>query len=311
MPGAAVTVRAPAKLNLHLSVGALREDGFHELTTVYQAVSLFDDVIVEPAAHISVETSGEAAGQVPSGNDNLAVRAARALARWAGVRAGARLHVHKGIPVAGGMAGGSADAAAALVGCAALWGLRVSRAELLALAAEVGSDVPFSVTGGTALGTGRGEALSPVLSRGDYHWVLAVQDAGLSTPIVYAELDRLRAAGAVDQSDRPQPPERVLAALSSGDAVQLGGALTNDLEPVALRLRPQLRRTLSAGRELGALGAMVSGSGPTCAFLAKDAAAAVRLAAALAGAGVCRWVRTASGPATGARLLDDEVAASP
>lgn len=298
----AVTVRVPAKVNLHLAVGPVRTDGFHDLVTVFQALSLYDDVLVEEADRLAVVVSGEGAADVPTGDDNLAAQAVRALGAFTGREPAVRITIRKGIPVAGGMAGGSADAAAALLAADALWGTGLDRTELAALAAGLGSDVPFALHGGTALGTGRGEQLSPVLVRGDYHWVLAVADAGLSTPGVYAELDRQRAGdGPVPAGD----PDGVLSALRAGDAVALGKALANDLQPAALRLRPQLRRVLDTGRELGAVGGVVSGSGPTVALLARTSSDAVALAAELAGAGVCRGVRHAHGPVPGARVVPE------
>lgn len=301
--GAAVTVRVPAKVNLHLSVGPVRKDGFHELVTVYQAVSLYDEVVVAAAPALSVQVVGEGATDVPDDADNLAVRAVRAVAALLGRKPDVRITVRKGIPVAGGMAGGSADAAAALVGADALWGGELDRVTLEGLAAGLGSDVAFLLHGGSALGTGRGEVISPVLGTGDYHWVLAVADGGLSTPAVYAELDRLRDAVA------PAPagePDGVLSALRAGDTVALGRALANDLQPAALRLRPALARVLDAGRELGAVGCVVSGSGPTVALLARSASESVRIASSLAGLGVCRTVRRAHGPVAGARVVPGE-----
>jgi 4-diphosphocytidyl-2-C-methyl-D-erythritol kinase len=201
------------------------------------------------------------------------------------------------------MAGGSADAAGTLVGLAGLWRLEVSREELTGIAAGLGSDVPFALHGGTALGTGRGENLVPVLARHTFHWVIALDRRGLATPDVYGELDRLRAQGAPPQ--RLGDVEPLLEALASGDPRQLALLLGNDLQVAAVSLRPALRRTLRAGVDAGALAGMVSGSGPTCAFLCTDADAAVRVAAELAGVGVCRTVRVASGPVPGARVVDD------
>ncbi|HEX8003281.1 MAG TPA: 4-(cytidine 5'-diphospho)-2-C-methyl-D-erythritol kinase [Mycobacteriales bacterium] len=293
----AVTVRVPGKVNLHLAVGARRADGFHDVTTVLQAVSLYDDVIASPGEGVTCTVSGEGAGSLPLDATNLAVAAATLLAREAGVREGVRLHLVKGIPVAGGMAGGSADAAAALVACDALWGTKVPRDDLERLAASLGSDVPFALHGGSALGVGRGEQVSPVLARGQFHWVFALAERGLATSGVYEEHDR----------GDPVPerrPDGVLAALRASDVVALGRALHNDLQAAALRLRPALRRTLDAGAERGALGAVVSGSGPTCAFLCATKSDAVALAAGLAGAGVCRAVRTAYGPVGGARVVE-------
>jgi 4-diphosphocytidyl-2-C-methyl-D-erythritol kinase len=293
-----VTVRAPGKVNLHLSVGARRADGFHDVTTVFQAVSLYDDVTATPEpSEILCRVTGEGAGELPTDSGNLAVAAALRLAVAAGVDAGAALDLVKGIPVAGGMAGGSADAAAALVACDALWQAGFAREDLESIAATLGSDVPFALHGGSALGVGRGEQVSPVLVRGQFHWVFALADRGLSTASVYEEHDR----------GDPQPerePDGVLAALRAADPVALGRALHNDLQAAALRLRPALRKTLDAGTERGALGAVVSGSGPTCAFLAVSKSDAVALAAGLAGAGVCRAVRTAYGPVPGARVVE-------
>ncbi len=295
-----MVARAPAKLNLHLSVGPLRDDGYHDLTTVYQAVSLYDEVRATPAGALSVSVLGEDAALVPLDGGNLAVRAAVALAEAAGIEPLVRLEIVKAIPVAGGLAGGSADAAAALVACDALWETCIDRATMLDIAGGLGSDVPFALTGGTALGTGRGELLAPVLSIGRWHWVLAVAESGLSTPDVYRELDRRRSDQIMLATE---PLDSLINALRSGVPANLGDALSNDLQVAALALRPSLRRTLDAGEDLGSTGRVVSGSGPTCAFLASSADDAVRLAAALAGAGVCRTVRAAYGPVAGARVV--------
>jgi 4-diphosphocytidyl-2-C-methyl-D-erythritol kinase len=305
----AATARAPAKVNVHLGVGPLRPDGFHELRTVYLAVSLFDTVTAEPGEGLSLTLTGEGAGaatdadRVPSDRTNLVWRAAELLARHAGVAPDAAIGVHKSIPVAAGLAGGSADAAAALVALDALWGTRAAREDLLALAAQLGSDVPFSVAGGVALGTGHGEKLSPALSRGRTHWVLGISRIGLSTPAVYGELDRLRAEGRAPADSDPAGADAVLAALRAGSPSALAAALTNDLQPPAVSLRPDLRRALRSAEQAGALAALVSGSGPTVAALAPDGDAAVRLAAELAGHGVFRTVRAVHGPVPGARLV--------
>jgi 4-diphosphocytidyl-2-C-methyl-D-erythritol kinase len=296
-----VTVRAPAKLNLHLSVGRRRSNGFHDLTTVFQAVGLYDELDAVPADALTVTVTGEGAESVPSDGSNLAVRAAALLGMETGHQPSVALTIRKAIPVAGGCAGGSADAAAALVACDALWGTALSRQHLAKLAARLGSDVPFSLHGGTALGTGRGDQLTPVLGSGSYAWVLALADVGLSTAEVYAELDRQRDNGPVGVvSDTTA----VLAALRRGDAEALGHALSNDLQAAAVAMRPGLRRLLDTGMDLGALGAVVSGSGPTVAFLARGEDQAVALAAALAGQGVCRSVRRADGPVPGARVVE-------
>ena len=298
-----VVVRAPSKVNLHLSVGDLRDDGYHELTTVFQALSLADTVAVVPAAELRVEVRGEDAAQVPSDHTNLVWQAAEMLAEASGRPPHVAITIDKGIPVAGGMAGGSADAAATLVALDELWSLGLTRLELDRYAARLGSDVPFCLHGGTALGTGRGEKLLPVLARNAFHWVLALAKDGLSTPAVFRELDRLRAAGDPPRVDDPQA---LMQALAVGDAAALAPLLGNDLQAAALSLQPGLRRTLRAGVAAGALAGIVSGSGPTCAFLCADRDTAVEVSAELAGAGVARTVRVADGPVHGARLDDDE-----
>lgn len=302
-----VTVRAPAKINLQLSVGAPAEDGYHDLATVFQAVDLYDEVTATPApgGELTVEVSGADAARVPVDGSNLAVRAARALLQAVGPetapRLGVHLHVRKRIPVAGGMAGGSADAAAALLACDTLWGLDLDRAQLSDVAAQVGSDVPFSLLGGTAVGIGRGERLTPALSRTGWHWVLLVSDGELSTPAVYGELDRLRAGRAVLE---PRVSEPLMQALRSGRASVLGETLHNDLQPAAVSLRPELDMLLEHVEAVSPAGSLVSGSGPTVAVLAEDEQHAAELAVALAEApGVSRVLR-ASGPVPGCRVVD-------
>lgn len=297
-----VTVRVPAKVNLHLGVGPLRPDGKHQLHTIYQAVSLYDEVTLEPTTDgsLTVDLVGEHVDDVPLGDDNLAVQAVRAVAALAGVDPAVHVTLRKGIPVGGGLAGGSADAAAALVAAEALWHCGFERTVLERLAAGLGSDVAFLLHGGTALGTSHGEVVSPVLSRGEWHWVLAVAESGLSTPSVYAELDRQRGD---DGNAAAAAADGVLAALRAGDVVALGHSLRNDLQSPALQLRPNLARVLAAGHELGAAGGIVSGSGPTVALLATTPGEAIRIASALAGYDVCRTVRRASGPVPGARIV--------
>jgi 4-diphosphocytidyl-2-C-methyl-D-erythritol kinase len=316
-PVSAVTVRVPAKVNLQLAVGPARPDGYHELVTVFHAVSLHDEVTVGRAARAEVSVTGEGAASVPRDGDNLAMRAAAALARAAGLIRPARvvpdggghpavppvaIEIRKRIPVAAGLAGGSADAAAALVACNELWQAGLSQAELAAVAAEIGSDVAFALAGGTCVGQGRGERLTQALTSGQYHWVLAFAADGLSTAEVYRTCDRIRASREVN----PAPPRLdtgLMAALRSGDPAAVGPLLSNDLQPAALSMRPDLRRTLAAGREHGALGALVSGSGPTCAFLARDEKHAISLLVALTGAGVCRSAVRVAGPVTGAVVV--------
>lgn len=304
-----VTVRVPGKVNLYLAVGDLRPDGYHELTTVFHAVSLFDEITVRDADGLSLESSGEVSGEdgasLPLDHRNLAWRAAVLMADHVGRSPDVAISMDKSIPVAGGMAGGSADAAAVLVAMNALWELGVPRRDLHALAAELGSDVPFALHGGTALGTGRGEQLATVLTRNTFHWILAFADSGLSTPRVFDEIDRLRADAGREQPTRVDDPEPLLAALASGDPRALAPLLGNDLQPAALSLDAGLRRTLRAGIDAGALAGIVSGSGPTCAFLCASAAAAIDVGVQLAGAGVCRTIRAASGPVHGARVVPE------
>lgn len=302
-----VTVRVPAKINLHLAVGPPRGDGFHDLVTVFHAVSLFDEVTVALSEEPGIEVFGEGVSEVPADETNLAWRAVQLLAERAERDPDVRLVLRKGIPVAGGMAGGSADAAAALVGLSALWKLDLTRDELAPMAAQLGSDVTFALYGGTALGTGRGERIVPVLARHPQHWVIALHRGGLSTPTVFAELDRLRAGS--EPVERPVEP--VLEAIAGGDPRQLALALGNDLQAAAVSMAPELRRTLRAGVDAGALAGIVSGSGPTCAFLCTSGDAAMDVATELAGLGVCRTVRVAHGPVPGARVVDHHEPPSP
>jgi 4-diphosphocytidyl-2-C-methyl-D-erythritol kinase len=302
LPDRAVRVHVPAKVNLHLGVGPLRSDGYHELRTIFQALDLTDEVLARSGPGLRITLAGTETADVPADVRNLAWRAAHLLAEQANMAADVHLQITKSIPVAAGMAGGSADAAGTLVACAELWQTGTTRTELATLGAQLGSDVAFSLLGGTALGTSRGEVLTPVLSTGTFWWAFAFADFGLSTPEVYAEFDRRQ-----PDSGRPGSAtgstDSVLDAVRRGDARALAEALSNDLQPAALALAPALRRTLVAGRELGALAAIVCGSGPTCAFLAADQPGAIALAAALAAEGVCRTTRVASGPAAGARVM--------
>ncbi|MFI9563273.1 4-(cytidine 5'-diphospho)-2-C-methyl-D-erythritol kinase [Streptomyces rishiriensis] len=296
-----VTVRVPAKVNVQLAVGAARADGFHDLANVFLAVGLYDEVTVTPAAGLRVTCEGPDAAQVPLDRTNLAARAAIALAGRYGRTPDVHLHIAKDIPVAGGMAGGSADGAGALLACDALWGVGASREELLDICAELGSDVPFSLVGGAALGTGRGEKLTALETGGAFHWVFAMAGRGLSTPAVFREFDRLTAG-----LDVPEPvaSRALLDALAKGDPDALAATVSNDLQPAALSLFPELADTLAAGRAAGALACLVSGSGPTTAFLARDPEAAEHIARTLRASGTCRSVRVASGPAPGATVVE-------
>lgn len=308
---ASVTVAAPAKINLHLGVGPLRPDGFHALATVYQAIGLYDEVTVAAAGATTLSVSGEgvAVAGVPVDPANLALRAAALLAAHAGIPAAdaaVAMSIHKRIPVAGGMAGGSTDAAAALVACDALWQLHTPREELLRLAAQLGSDVPFCLVGGTAIGSGRGEVVHPVEDAGSYWWVVATSDRGLGTPAVFAEHDRRTGeldgpTGELGCTTGPRVPEALLTALADGDRETVGRLLANDLQPAALALRPDLARVLELGGRPPAIGRLLSGSGPTCLFLAADEPDARRVREVLRGGGVTALV--AHAPAPGARPL--------
>jgi 4-diphosphocytidyl-2-C-methyl-D-erythritol kinase len=300
LPPSSVTVRVPAKVNLELVVGPQGPDGFHPLSTVFHAVSLFDEVTVTASREWGIAVSGPQAMGVPVDGSNLAARAAQRLAELCGVTERVHIDIRKDIPVAGGMAGGSADAAGTLVACDALWGLAMTRPELEEVAAQLGSDVPFLLGGGTSMGSGRGEVLAPVLARGSYHWVFALSEDGLSTPAVYAECDRLRGGRKVPD---PVPSPQMMTALRSGDARALGAALRNDLQAAAISLRPALGDVLDAGLEFGAIGGIVSGSGPTVAFLCEDNESALDLAVSLTASGAVQDVRRATGPAHGAQLV--------
>lgn len=267
----AVHVRAPGKINVYLGVGGRHDDGYHALATVFQAVSLYEDVFASPADDFSVTVTGDVdPDKVPTDDRNLAIRAAKLLAQATGVTAGVALELRKGVPVAGGMGGGSADAAAALVACDILWGTDVGPARLHDLAARLGADVPFALHGGTAVGTGRGDRLTPALARGRFDWVLATSPEGLSTPAIYGRLDQMRDERGALADDPPlslDVPVPVLQALRAGDAGDLAAAMLNDLEPAAIAERPELDLILAEGVRAGALAGLVSGSGPTIAFL--------------------------------------------
>ena len=298
-----VTVRVPAKVNLQLSVGPREANGYHNLVSVFQAVSLFDDVTLTKShegSGVTISVTGEQTHGVPEDSSNLAVKAALLIAEKFDFDVDVHIEVKKSIPVAGGMAGGSADAAATLIAMDALYKLEATREELLDLGSQLGSDVPFMIAGGTAVGTGRGDQLTAALSRGTYHWVFALSSVGLSTPAVYAECDRMRAELEIAA---PKVSDVLMQALLSGDPAQVGAALSNDLQNPACSLRPALSLVLEVGRDYGALGAIVSGSGPTVAFLVADEEAGLDLAVALTASGVVGSVARATGPVHGARII--------
>ncbi|WP_417506507.1 4-(cytidine 5'-diphospho)-2-C-methyl-D-erythritol kinase [Microbacterium sp.] len=300
-----VHVRAPGKINVYLGVGGRHDDGYHALATVFQAVSLYEDVIARPADDFSVTVAGvEDIGSVPLDDRNLAMRAAKLLALAVDHPGGVALEIRKSVPVAGGMGGGSADAAAALVACDALWGTGLSQARLHDLAARLGADVPFALHGGTAVGTGRGDQLNPALARGRFDWILVPSDEGLSTPVVYERLDVLREEEGALADDPPlslDVPIPVLQALRSGDPAQLAETLFNDLQAAALFERPDLAETIRQGVAAGALQGIVSGSGPTVALLCPDPETAQDVQSALRETGLDPL--HVHGPVPGARII--------
>lgn len=297
-----VRVRVPAKINLALCVGPCRPDGFHDLATVFHAISLGDEVRAQarPDAQIVLTMAGRGEGEVACDQTNLAVRAATALRdRHGRADLGIQMHINKQIPVAGGMAGGSADGAGALVACNAVWGLGCSDAELSAIAADLGSDVPFSLMGGNALGTGRGERLTPLPGGPALRWVVAVARGGLSTPRIYRVFDEMVAAGRATAS--AEHPRELMAALARGTAAEIAGLLTNSLQAPALECLPALRETLEVGRQAGALAALVSGSGPSCVFLVDDDSQQNAVVVALSQLDQVKDILTATGPVSGPR----------
>ena len=299
-----VVARVPAKVNLQLSVGPLGSDGFHEVTTVFQAISLFDDVTVATAPEgdgIKISITGQTSSGVPADSSNLAVKAAELMIKNYDLPTDLIIKLKKEIPVAGGMAGGSADAAGVIVGLDSLFELGLSRDEMEIVGSKIGSDVPFSICGGVAIGTGRGDQITPALAKGSYNWVLALSGQGLSTPSVYQECDRLREGLSISS---PAVSEQLMQALRAGDAKALGKSLTNELQSAACSLRPALRLVLDVGVDYGALGGIVSGSGPTVAFLVSDDDHAMDLTVALSASGVVSSVVRATGPAHGARIIE-------
>lgn len=316
---AAVKVEAPGKVNLFLSVGAAGANGYHRLTTVFQAVRLIETVT---ARRQSVEAHGritldleEPDDVVPTDATNLAVRAAALLAEATGVTEGVDLVLSKRVPVAGGMAGGSADAAATLTACNVLWGTGVEAKELEALAARLGADVPFSLVGSTAVGHGRGDRLTPLMGRGGYLWVLALAPRGLATPEVFRRFDELMAqggdggpagSGGSGGGAPAQPadvPEAMTTALLTGDVTALAATLHNDLQAAAFSLRPELAEVVSVAEGAGALRAIVSGSGPTVAALVPDPVTATQVCRALKASGLVSGTLRVDAPVSGARVV--------
>jgi 4-diphosphocytidyl-2-C-methyl-D-erythritol kinase len=295
-----VTVRVPGKVNVYLGVGPREFSGYHELATIFQAVGIYDEVTVSAADSLTISGLGQFADQIPTDETNLAWKAAELVARACGEEPNIHIQIDKSIPIAAGMAGGSADAAATLVACDAYWNAGIPRDQLDAMAATLGSDVPFMLHGGCALGVGRGDVLSPVMIRGSFHWVFATFDEGLSTAQIYEKTDEMRG---LEFEDEPEVPTELLSALARGDAPALGRLLHNDLQLAATTSRPQLGRVLEQGIDSGALGAIISGSGPTCAFLVRDESSAIDLVLALKASGLVDDVLHTHGPVHGARVI--------
>lgn len=328
-----VTALAPGKINLSLRVGPLRADGYHDVATLYYAVSLYEEVTATPrydgaitvtlsehSAFSGVESFDPASGErvtaaIPLDENNLAHRAASLLRQNIESREttalsfaevdqpayGVDLTITKNVPVAGGMGGGSADAAATLMACSALWEAGLTKEQLAELGAQLGADVPFAILGGAAVGQGTGEDLSPLLARGELHLVIVPSSAGLSTPEVYRMLDTMRADAHL-QPETPHLDDDLVRAVSTSNAELVATLMVNEMQPAALKLVPELENMLDAGLHAGALQGMVSGSGPTLMFLARDAEAATQVATALE-EHTDVWSIPVHGPVTGARLL--------
>ena len=287
-----VVASSPGKVNIYFAVGAFLKDGFHDVASCYQALSLRERVLVELSGNFSIDFAGpfEEACQllVPKDNTNLVYRAGEELKELGSALGSDKVSflIHKSVPIAGGMAGGSADAAASLVALNSLFGAGLDD-KLPDAAANLGSDVPFSLLGGTAIGVGRGEVLTKVKDGQALHWVMTPNPAGLSTPQVYRQLDVMRVNKGIDVSalEAPEVPEELLEALAAGDVAAVAKLMHNDLEIAAVEMLPELAETLKAGQKAGSLRSMVSGSGPTIAHLAKNAIHAEQIATRLMAAG--------------------------
>jgi 4-diphosphocytidyl-2-C-methyl-D-erythritol kinase len=295
-----VTVRVPGKVNVYLGVGPREFSGYHELATIFQAVGIYDEVTVSPADSLKISGLGAHSDRIPTDSTNLAWKAAQLVARACGEEPSIHIQIDKSIPIAAGMAGGSADAAATLLACDTYWNAGIPRDQIDAMAATLGADVPFMLHGGCALGIGRGDELSPVMIRGSFHWVFATFEEGLSTAQIYEKTDELRG---LEFEVEPEVPTELLSALARGDAPALGRLMHNDLQLAAIKYRPQLGRVLEQGIDLGALGAVISGSGPTCAFLVRDESSAIDLVVALKASGLVDDVLHTHGPVHGARVI--------
>lgn len=269
-------IRTHAKLNLFLRVLGSRKDGYHDLETILHGVKLFDEIDItttdDAGVDLQVTCAPGVRGQLSSGEDNLIHRAAEHLVR-AGAGKGAAIRLLKRIPIGAGLGGGSANAAGTLVALNELWGHPLNVSELLAAATALGSDVPYCLTGGTALATARGEQVTPLAGPDSLWFVLGISHRPLLTRDVYRRWDGLEASNAGSAA--------LMRALDAGDVAAIAALLHNDLEPAALLLRPELEEGRAALERAGALGTCLSGSGPTWYGLCSDEGHARRTADAL------------------------------
>jgi 4-diphosphocytidyl-2-C-methyl-D-erythritol kinase len=274
-PPTTLRARAAAKVNLGLYVGPLGTDGrYHEVVSVLQSIAIWDELEVEVVPEgLGLEVEGEG---LPPDETNLVLVAARELARRSRDLPGARFRLRKGIPVSAGLGGGSADGAAALIALDRLWGLHLPAVNLHTMAAEVGSDVPFCIAGGTMVATGRGDKVREVSGRGTTWWVVGIDHERLATEEVYDHFDELHLATPLDG----RWPDELLDALAAGDVERLGAWLHNDLEPAAFDLLPALAKSKQRLLDAGAVGAVMSGSGPTMLGLCRDEDHATQVARA-------------------------------
>lgn len=308
------TAAAPAKVNLHLGVGPKRADGLHGIVTVYQAVGLWTHVTMtaEPESGSGAVTFSGPSTYVERGDGALVRAAVRRCFESAGrPEEGVRVDIDSDIPVRGGMGSSAANAAASIVAANSLFGLELSTAQELEVAQSLGSDVPLCLHGGTMLGIGHGEQVTPMPWRGDrLHFVVAMAREGLGAESVFAELDRMRTAGTArssasfDAEDQPIDDGHIelARALAGGDVDEIAAHLYNDLANAVASLRPAVRRTLEDGREAGALAAVIAGSGPTCLLLCRDGASALDVATELATRGSAHAIRAVTGPTRGAHI---------
>ncbi len=307
MPETVAIADAPGKVNLFFKVGPLKDDGFHDVASLYLAVDLRETVTAQISTDYSVKVTGSLGDfqllAVPTDESNLVVKVAGRIKAEAGTPEAIKvaIGIDKHVPVAGGMGGGSADAAAALVAVNALLHAELPAERLHEIAATLGSDVPFALAGGAAIGVGKGDVLTPVDSVAPIHLVLIFDDQGLSTPAVYRRLDEIRAARD-ETTDASEINRHIIRALQNGNPFEIAELLHNDLEEAAISLRPDLKIKMTTALQHGAIRVMVSGSGPTILALAASEVAAMQIARSLNELGY-NAIAT-SGPAIGTQLVD-------